>query len=214
MSGVVCVSLCAQMCVFVSRVFSLCPCVCVVVCVRFLSFVCVCVCVGLSFATQRSQVGARKHLGLLEKHKDYVKRARNFHRKEESLRQLREKAAMRNPDEFYHKMIGSRTTGGVHLEERDLGKLTAEELKLMNTQDVKYLETRLQMERKVVFAFGGFFCGVLWCPCSSIEGLLDDGVGFLDLGRLSPYHPSPYRKSRNCKNRFPCWGLMLVLLAC
>jgi len=30
------------------------------------------------------------------------------------LQKLKEKAAFKNPDEFYFKMINSRTVGGVH----------------------------------------------------------------------------------------------------
>lgn len=53
-----------------------------------------------------------KSQGLLEKHKDYVLRARDFQRKQGTLKQLRHKAAMRNPDEFYFAMQGSKTKGG------------------------------------------------------------------------------------------------------
>lgn len=54
---------------------------------------------------ERSQPSERKRFGLLEKHKDYKQRAENYHRKEEQLQNLRRKAAAKNPDEFYHKMI-------------------------------------------------------------------------------------------------------------
>ena len=63
---------------------------------------------------ERSQPRGRKNLGLLEKHKDYVKRAKDFHRKEDALRKLREKAAFRNPDEYYFKMAHTKTVDGVH----------------------------------------------------------------------------------------------------
>ena len=58
---------------------------------------------------ERSQPRGRKNLGLLEKHKDYVKRAKDHNKKKDRLRLLQEKASMRNPDEFYFKMIGNNT---------------------------------------------------------------------------------------------------------
>ena len=58
---------------------------------------------------ERSQPNARKKYGLLEKHADYVKRARNYHDKEKRIHTLKEKAAARNPDEFYFKMANQST---------------------------------------------------------------------------------------------------------
>eukprot|EP00898_Chlorokybus_atmophyticus_P004120 jgi/Chlat1/4709/Chrsp30S04760 len=96
---------------------------------------------------ERSQPAARNKYGLLEKHKDYVLRARDFHRKDEHLRKLREKAAARNPDEFYFAMERGRTEGGVHVGRRDeSNKYTHEELLLMKTQDLKYVSTHRQAE--------------------------------------------------------------------
>lgn len=62
---------------------------------------------------ERAQPSARKKLGLLEKHKDYVQRARNYQAKKKRLKNLQDKAAMRNPDEFYFKMAKTKTA--VHL---------------------------------------------------------------------------------------------------
>lgn len=58
---------------------------------------------------ERSQLAHRTRLGLLEKHKDYVKRAKDFHSKQERIKRLKEKAAERNKDEFYFGMIKSQT---------------------------------------------------------------------------------------------------------
>ena len=57
---------------------------------------------------ERSQPRARKRLGLLEKHKDYVLRARNFNSKEKRIKDMKLKAALRNPDEFYFKMANAQ----------------------------------------------------------------------------------------------------------
>lgn len=88
---------------------------------------------------ERSQPQARTKLGLLEKHKDYVLRAKDFHRKEKSLRTMKQKAAMRNPDEFYFGMIHSKTRNGVHIVERRNEKLDQDTLALLKTQDQNYV---------------------------------------------------------------------------
>lgn len=59
--------------------------------------------------SERAQPLARQKLGLLEKHADYVKRARDFHSKEDRITKLREKASGKNKDEFYFGMIKSKT---------------------------------------------------------------------------------------------------------
>ncbi|KAG2436623.1 hypothetical protein HYH02_011558 [Chlamydomonas schloesseri] len=89
---------------------------------------------------ERAQPAARKKYGLLEKHKDYVERARNFHKKEKTLQTLRRKAEERNPDEFYFAMEKARTKDGVHDGRlTQANKYSQEELALMRSQDVKYL---------------------------------------------------------------------------
>ncbi|XP_030936834.1 probable U3 small nucleolar RNA-associated protein 11 isoform X2 [Quercus lobata] len=99
---------------------------------------------------ERAQPHARKKFGLLEKHKDYVERAQAFHKKEDTLRKLKEKAAFRNPDEFYFKMIKTRTVDGVHKLESGANKYTPEELMLMKTQDMGYILQKLQSEKKKI----------------------------------------------------------------
>ncbi|KAJ4973624.1 hypothetical protein NE237_006798 [Protea cynaroides] len=99
---------------------------------------------------ERAQPQARKKFGLLEKHKDYVLRATAFHKKEETLQKLKEKASFRNPDEFYFKMIRTRTEGGVHKPESEANKYTNEELMLMKTQDIGYVFQKIQSEKKKI----------------------------------------------------------------
>ncbi|XP_057547547.1 probable U3 small nucleolar RNA-associated protein 11 [Amaranthus tricolor] len=99
---------------------------------------------------ERSQPASRKKFGFLEKHKDYVIRAREYHKKEETLRKLKEKAANRNPDEFNFGMIRTKTINGVHRPESEANKYTPEELSLMKTQDIGYVLQKLQIEKKKV----------------------------------------------------------------
>lgn len=101
---------------------------------------------------ERAQPLHRKRKGLLEKHKDYVKRARDYHRKETRLKVMREKASFRNPDEFYFRMVNARTENGVHRGERSLkGKgATAEEDLLLRSQDGNYVGSKLAHEQAVV----------------------------------------------------------------
>jgi len=100
---------------------------------------------------ERAQLGERKRFGLLEKKKDYVKRARDYHKKEDAIKALKRKAAYRNPDEFYFAMENTKTKDGVH-ETRSTtqNKYTEEELKVMKTQDVKYVQLKAGIEAKRV----------------------------------------------------------------
>lgn len=98
---------------------------------------------------ERAQPAARAKYGLLEKHKDYVERAKDYHSKEKRILALKRRASMRNPDEFYFGMNSSTTKGGVHVKERDGPKLGAEEIALLKTQDRAYMITIISSEKKV-----------------------------------------------------------------
>ncbi|XP_073014658.1 probable U3 small nucleolar RNA-associated protein 11 [Primulina eburnea] len=104
---------------------------------------------------ERAQPHSRRKFGLLEKHKDHVIRARAYHQKEQTLMKLKEKTALRNPDEFYFKMIKTKTVGGVHKPEIQANKYTNEELMLMKTQDIGYILQKLQTEKKKIERLNG-----------------------------------------------------------
>ena len=58
---------------------------------------------------ERSQLAHRAKFGILEKHKDYVLRARDYHSKKDRITRLRQKASERNKDEFYFAMNRQKT---------------------------------------------------------------------------------------------------------
>ncbi|XP_067305693.1 probable U3 small nucleolar RNA-associated protein 11 [Pseudorasbora parva] len=99
---------------------------------------------------ERSQLGFRKHLGLLEKKKDYKLRADDYHRKQKTLMALRKKAMDKNPDEFNFKMIHNELKDGVHMIKAEETVMTEEQKKMMRTQDIKYVEMKRVSEIKKI----------------------------------------------------------------
>ncbi|KAK2079278.1 hypothetical protein QBZ16_002969 [Prototheca wickerhamii] len=100
---------------------------------------------------ERAQPAARRKFGLLEKKKDYVQRAKDYHKKEKAIQVLQQKAELRNPDEFYFAMEKSRTRQGVHVvPTAEANKYSQEELRLMRTQDIGYLGVKARTEAKKV----------------------------------------------------------------
>ncbi|XP_070190514.1 probable U3 small nucleolar RNA-associated protein 11 isoform X2 [Littorina saxatilis] len=93
----------------------------------------------------------RAHLGQLEKHKDYVERARDYNKKKEKIKALRVKAANRNPDEFYFNMVSTEKVDGVHqTKEEKLEKLTEEQELLMQRNDLRYVTMKRNVELKKI----------------------------------------------------------------
>ncbi|XP_018415116.1 PREDICTED: probable U3 small nucleolar RNA-associated protein 11 [Nanorana parkeri] len=99
---------------------------------------------------ERSQPGFRKNLGLLEKKKDYKLRAEDFQKKKNTLNALRKKALEKNPDEFYYKMTSSKLQDGAHVIKQKSEEVTDEQLKIMRTQDIKYVEMKRVAEAKKI----------------------------------------------------------------
>ncbi|SHO79408.1 Similar to S.cerevisiae protein UTP11 (Subunit of U3-containing Small Subunit (SSU) processome complex) [Malassezia sympodialis ATCC 42132] len=101
---------------------------------------------------ERGQLAHRKHLGLLEKHKDYVQRARDHHAKRDKLQRLRQKAADKNQDEFYLGMVGKKTEKGVHVDSRGNRPLDNDVVSLLKTQDAGYVRKQIVSEKKKLHA--------------------------------------------------------------
>ncbi|KAM3506353.1 hypothetical protein MY10362_002412 [Beauveria mimosiformis] len=109
---------------------------------------------------ERAQPLERRRLGLLEKHKDYSKRAKDYNKKKAQLKSLRVKAAERNEDEFYFGMMsrkgpgsrikdGKRWTGTVQ-GDRGNKVLDMETARLLKTQDMGYIRTMKQVITKEI----------------------------------------------------------------
>jgi len=90
---------------------------------------------------ERSQLSHRQRFGILEKHTDYVLRARDYHSKQDRIKRLRQKAADRNKDEFYFGMNRERTEGGMHVQDRGNVSLPVDMVKILKTQDENYVRT-------------------------------------------------------------------------
>jgi len=99
---------------------------------------------------ERSQPFIRKKYGFLEKRKDYVRRARDFHRKKNLLLRLEEKAAFRNPDEFYFNMVSHKKKGGVFQLEQENKDYTQKDIMDMKTQDLNYIALKQSQENKKI----------------------------------------------------------------
>ncbi len=106
---------------------------------------------------ERSQPAHRQQLGLLEKKKDYVKRARDYNAKKEQLRELQERASLKNPDEFYFGMQRLEMEDGKLVERAGPGTaagegasksgMSEEQLRALKRHDHTYLTVELQKER-------------------------------------------------------------------
>lgn len=109
---------------------------------------------------ERAQPLERRRLGLLEKHKDYSLRAKDFNKKKKTLKNLRDKAAERNEDEFYFGMLsrkgpGSRIQDGKRWSgtvqgDRGNKSMDVDTVRLLKTQDLGYIRTMRQVVAKEV----------------------------------------------------------------
>lgn len=109
---------------------------------------------------ERPTPKARQKFGILERHKDYKVRAKDHNRKKDTLRGLTEKASLRNPDEFYTKMITSKTQGGKHIVERKQHDHSHAALMVMKGQDINYLSHKLTTESKKIERIRGTLHGL------------------------------------------------------
>ena len=95
---------------------------------------------------ERAQLSTRSKLGLLEKKKDYQVRAKEHKKRKNYIANLKTKAFLKNPDEFYFKMASTkqRDDGKIELG----GALSAEQKALARDQDLSYVVHRRQIDLK------------------------------------------------------------------
>jgi len=106
---------------------------------------------------ERTQPHGRKSRGFLEKHKDYVRRAKDYHEKEEKLRKLRTSASLRNTDEFAFKMYSVKTDpDGIHVRKAD--DPTPGERKASNRANRTYLQMAIAVDTKNAERLAGTLC--------------------------------------------------------
>ncbi|XP_077977302.1 putative U3 small nucleolar RNA-associated protein 11 [Glandiceps talaboti] len=99
---------------------------------------------------ERGQLSSRQHLGLLEKKKDYKLRARDHHKKRNFIKALKKKALDKNPEEFYFKMVNSKLVDGIHRDKEKEETVTDEQMKLIQSQDLKYVNYKRTVEMKKI----------------------------------------------------------------
>jgi U3 small nucleolar RNA-associated protein 11 len=95
-------------------------------------------------------------LGILEKKVDYKKRAVDFHRKEDRVNNMRKRASMRNPDEFYFGMHKTQIVDGKHKKTKQArqaqfdAEIGADTIRLMKDQDLSYIRMQKQKDVKKI----------------------------------------------------------------
>ncbi|KAJ5126806.1 Small-subunit processome Utp11 [Penicillium atrosanguineum] len=106
---------------------------------------------------ERGQLGGREKWGILEKHKDYSLRAKDYNAKKSKLKRLEEKARDRNPDEFHFGMMGDKDRtqgrhgrGTIGRDSAAARGLSHDAIKLLKTQDKGYLRTAGERIRREI----------------------------------------------------------------
>eukprot|EP00929_Paragymnodinium_shiwhaense_P108590 TRINITY_DN74904_c0_g1_i1.p1 TRINITY_DN74904_c0_g1~~TRINITY_DN74904_c0_g1_i1.p1 ORF type:complete len:272 (-),score=70.37 TRINITY_DN74904_c0_g1_i1:117-932(-) len=99
---------------------------------------------------ERQQPLKRRKLGTLEKKKDYVKRAKDYHRKQDALKALHRKAYFRNEDEFAFGMLGQKVVDGRVRKKEKASHLAEAEEALADSQDKTYVAYREHLDKRAV----------------------------------------------------------------
>jgi len=141
---------------------------------------------------ERSQLAHRAKFGILEKHKDYVLRARDYHSKQERIKTLQRKAANRNKDEFYFGMVNEKTNQGVHIQDMGNTAMPVDMVKILKTQDENYVRTMRNSNAKKIDR--------IKAQLSTMTDLVHEGGG-VDEEELIVLEKSGILASRKIKGR-------------
>ncbi|KAM3142223.1 hypothetical protein pb186bvf_005632 [Paramecium bursaria] len=98
---------------------------------------------------ERSQPIKREHMGLLEKHQDYKKRATNFQRKRDQLQKLQLKAALKNKDEFNFRMVKGKLKDDRHVDRDEDGEDKDKIMYEVRTQNQNLLKAAISRKEKL-----------------------------------------------------------------
>ena len=90
---------------------------------------------------ERAQPAGREKWGLLEKHKDYSLRAKDYNTKKRKLGELERKVREKHPDEFAYGMMSKKQ--GKHGKGGSQSLLSHDAVKLLKSQDAGYLRVAL-----------------------------------------------------------------------
>lgn len=88
--------------------------------------------------------------GFLERKKDYQTRSAEYNRRKDIFTKLRKKVLDKNPDEFFFRMKSSNLIDGIHYDHRKDEELSTEELQLMHTQDLNYVNYKRSIDVKKI----------------------------------------------------------------
>eukprot|EP00906_Rhabdomonas_costata_P031970 RCo045086 len=98
---------------------------------------------------ERVQPRKRRGLGFLEKHKDYVKRAKSYHENSAIVKDLQKAAFQKNPDEYAFGMIRTEVDeDGFHVIREPSQK--GPQIKKDNRVNHGYLQMQYMVDRKKV----------------------------------------------------------------
>ena len=97
---------------------------------------------------ERQQPAARAHLGILEKKKDFLKRARVYHKHQRQLDSLRREAELRNPNEFYFSMITDMKEKPQEYRTKPKEGFTKEQRLLLETRDMNYVMSKIVSQKR------------------------------------------------------------------